>query len=484
MIFRDDTFGFFILCKTMFRLRFFDKLLILSLLFNLIAALGKPQMFQYYRSTKYTDSRRAGRKLFEKVPNGMNIFEMKPRPPKRETNLPKRHYYNVSKSANTATTVTTSKPLTTPQSIPFVDSDTYRLFGNIKNEIGVTVARPEGSLCRRSFDGRAGYCVLAYQCIHAVNNYRVHRSKLDVCSYRQSIPVICCPLFVKHVELKSPSARKCEQYNDVIEGVKFDLPRKFSGKTCVPSLPLIVGGEVTNEAEYPHMAALGWSQIGEDIRWGCGGTLISELYVLTAAHCATSNAKPPDVVRLGASNLNEISNELQDIKVAVIILHPKYKSFSHYHDIALIKLESSVKISSKVHPGCLWQLPHINIPTMVATGWGRTAFRGSRSDKLQKVELNMIDQNVCKRIYNKERRLPNGITDEQFCVGDMAGGKDTCQGDSGGPLHAELPELKCVKFIVGVTSFGKFCAKPNAPGVYTKVYPYLKWIESIAFKEN
>uniref|UniRef100_A0A034W642 Serine protease snake n=1 Tax=Bactrocera dorsalis TaxID=27457 RepID=A0A034W642_BACDO len=253
MIFRDDTFGFFTLCKTMLSLRFFDKLLILSLLFNLIAAFGKPQMFQYYRSTKYTDSRRAGRKMFEKIPNGMNIFEMKPRPPKRETNLPNRYYYNVSKSANTPVTVTTSKPLTTPQSIPFVDSDTYRLFRNIKNEIGVTVARPEGSFCRRSFDGRAGYCVLAYQCIHAVNNYRVHRSKLDVCSYRQSIPIICCPLFVKHVEAKSPSARKCEQYNDIIEDVKFDLPRKFSGKTCVPSLPLIVGGEVTNEAEYPHM---------------------------------------------------------------------------------------------------------------------------------------------------------------------------------------------------------------------------------------
>ncbi|XP_011178241.3 serine protease snake [Zeugodacus cucurbitae] len=465
-------------------LRIFNKFLLLNLFCTLIIAFERPQIFQYYRSTKYTDSRRGGKKFFEKLPNGMNMFETKPRPPKRETKLANAYYYNVSNSGNTAVAVTTNKPLTTLQPIPFIDADFNRLFGNIKNEIGISVERREGSFCRRSFDGRAGYCVLAHQCLHAINNYRVHRSKLDVCSYRQNIPIICCPLFVKHVEIKSPSARKCQQYNDKVEGVKFDFPRKFSGKTCVPSLPLIVGGQITNEGEYPHMAALGWSQVDEDIRWGCGGSLISELYVLTAAHCATSSVKPPDVVRLGAFNLDEISTDLQDIGVAIIILHPQYKSFSHYHDIALIKLESRVQITSKVQPGCLWQLPDLDIATTVATGWGRTEFRGSRSDKLQKVELSMIDQNVCKKLYNKERRLPNGITDEQFCAGHMAGGKDTCQGDSGGPLHAELPEMKCVKFIIGVTSFGKFCAKPNAPGVYTKVYPYLKWIESIAFKEN
>lgn len=194
--------------------------------------------------------------------------------------------------------------------------------------------------------------------------------------------------------------------------------------------------------------------------------------------------KPPDVVRLGASNLNENSTELQDINVAVIILHPKYKSFSHYHDIALVKLERKVNISSKVQPGCLWQLPSLDISTAIATGWGSIDFHGSRSDKLQKVELSMIEQSLCKILYNKERRLPNGIMEDQFCAGHMDGGKDTCQGDSGGPLHAVLPEFRCVSFIIGVTSFGKFCGKPNTPGVYIKVYPYLPWIESIAFKEN
>lgn len=188
------------------------------------------------------------------------------------------------------------------------------------------------------------------------------------------------------------------------------------------------------------------------------------------------------MVRLGIQNLNQTSREQLDINILIIILHPKYRSSSYYHDIALLKLMKRVIISNHVLPACLWQLPEMNFHMGIAAGWGRTEFMGPKSDELQKVDLNLIDQKMCKDIYSKERRLPHGIMDGQFCAGNLKGGKDTCQGDSGGPLHAELPEYNCVKFIVGVTSFGKFCAAPNAPGVYTKVYSYLDWIEKIVFR--
>lgn len=126
-------------------------------------------------------------------------------------------------------------------------------------------------------------------------------------------------------------------------------------------------------------------------------------------------------------------------------------------------------------------MSELNFPKAVAIGWGRTHFSGPKSDVLRKVNLDIINQTVCQSSYRKERRLPQGIIDEQFCAGVLAGGKDTCQGDSGGPLIAQLPEFNCVKFIIGITSFGRFCASPNSPGVYTKVYSYLDWIEQIVF---
>ncbi|XP_061394423.1 LOW QUALITY PROTEIN: serine protease snake [Musca vetustissima] len=347
---------------------------------------------------------------------------------------------------------------------------------------GPPLRREEGAFCKRSFDGRSGYAFWHISVCMSSENI-VYMAQIDVCTYRRNIPVICCPLADKHIDDQRISAQKCQEYHDEVRGIRLGLPRVLSGKMCVSSVPLIVGGQVTRSEDYPHMAALGWTQSDKELKWGCGGTLINERFVLTAAHCATSGGDHR-IWFAWSRNLNETSKHQMDIKILVIILHPKYRSSSYYHDIALLKLTRDVEFSETIQPACLWQQPDMDMSLGIATGWGRTEFMGPKSNDLQKVDLNIIDQKICKDIYRKERRLPRGIIEGQFCAGHLEGGKDTCQGDSGGPLHVELPEFNCVKFVIGITSFGKFCAAPNAPGVYTKIYTYLDWIEKIAFRNG
>lgn len=75
-----------------------------------------------------------------------------------------------------------------------------------KKERNTAQTLPEGAFCRRSFDGRSGYCILAYQCLHVIREYRVHGTRIDICTHRNNVPVICCPLADKHVQAQRISA--------------------------------------------------------------------------------------------------------------------------------------------------------------------------------------------------------------------------------------------------------------------------------------
>lgn len=247
---------------------------------------------------------------------------------------------------------------------------------------------------------------------------------------------------------------------------------KINVSTCTPStLPLVIGGKVVTVKEFPHMALLGWSKVRYGgYSWKCGGSLVSNQYVLTAAHCAYQERDnsvvtgAPRVVQLGSSFMDDRSAIL--IKVAAVIRHPKYKLPRSYYDLAIVKMATTVTFSNVVKPACLGEPPPPGEP-IVVTGWGRTEFGGDQSQELRSVSIPVWNMDECYNVLGTSRKIPDGpMSDSQMCAGDKRGGKDTCQGDSGGP--AQVVD-GCTWRVVAVTSLGRSCGAPNTPALYALV---------------
>ncbi|XP_063699751.1 uncharacterized protein LOC134830260 [Culicoides brevitarsis] len=229
------------------------------------------------------------------------------------------------------------------------------------------------------------------------------------------------------------------------------------------------------------MAAIGWTQDDGTISWNCGGSLISENFIVTAGHCASWRKKAPDVARMGDLNLESDSDNkwAQQLEIEEVIPHPQYSARFNYYDIALIKLRGSIKLHDTVCPACLWRNESTRFPFLEACGYGQTGFLAEKTPKLQKVTLSPVSFESCKEDFPADRKLPQGLQSHQMCAADRSHIQDTCLGDSGGPLQIKLlGKAKMHPFIIGITSFGKSCGT-ETPGVYTRISHFVDWIESV-----
>ncbi|XP_063704377.1 serine protease snake-like [Culicoides brevitarsis] len=294
-----------------------------------------------------------------------------------------------------------------------------------------------------------------------------------VCSYNLHGPILCCNEPKERV-----SQKKCNEYKKLVEvGNRVIIDRDFDVLS-------VAGGFETEISEFPHMAAIGFKLSDESIQWKCGATLISDEFVMTAAHCINFGDNELDFIRISDHNLYESSDDtnVQERTVAEIFTHPLYKPTSTYHDIALIRLNEKVELNNVTRPACLCVIDPETDSSVIATGWGLTAYGGSPSEELLKVELLIYDQEKCVEYYGKGRKFRRGIIQEQLCAGDPTGEQDTCEGDSGGAIQLKRVENGgTIYHVVGITSFGKACGIVENPSVYTRVSKYVDWIESIVW---
>ncbi|XP_026931442.1 trypsin-2 isoform X1 [Acinonyx jubatus] len=219
----------------------------------------------------------------------------------------------------------------------------------------------------------------------------------------------------------------------------------------------IVGGFTCEENSIPYQVSL---NSGYHF---CGGSLISDQWVVSAAHCYKSRIQ----VRLGEHNIEVLEGDEQFINSAKVIRHPRFNSWTLDYDIMLIKLSSPAALTARVST---ISLPSACAPAgtqCLISGWGNTLSSGTNyPELLQCLDAPLLSQDQCKAAY------PGQITENMVCAGFLEGGKDSCQGDSGGPVV-------CGGELQGIVSWGYGCAQKNKPGVYTKVCNFTDWIKEM-----
>jgi len=238
--------------------------------------------------------------------------------------------------------------------------------------------------------------------------------------------------------------------------------------TCTPygAFPWTVQIQVLENRQYEHR---------------CGGSLISDLHVLTARHCF-GGVKPNDLrVVVGQYDMN--SRDAREVAFGIekIWLHKDYQSEGPYsHDLALIKLKrkgdgSAVRFTPEVSPVCLPDHGYRYRDNLncVISGWGKTEpHTPVRPDCLRAAKVPILNQDKCKVNYAHSSQK---LIDSMMCAGYPSGGVDACKGDSGGPLACYVDGSYK---LVGVISWGLGCGKAGMPGVFTRVQHYLDWIEN------
>lgn len=236
----------------------------------------------------------------------------------------------------------------------------------------------------------------------------------------------------------------------------------------------IVGGTETGIGEYPWAVAVK-NPGSSTIR--CGGVLIHPEYVLTVAHCVAGASPGAIELVLGEHDLTTTteSNEIT-VAAAEIAIHPNYNSSTNDNDIALVRLQPDADTNAyfaRPSGACALQLPQASEQfvneTATVVGWGSAAFGGTTSNVLQEAALEILSNAEANVVYG-------GITSNMLAArGSSQTAAGSCDGDSGAPLTVVTSSGPT---LTGLASFGIGCGNPSFPDIFTRVSPYLGWLDA------
>jgi len=264
-----------------------------------------------------------------------------------------------------------------------------------------------------------------------------------------------------------PSQSQLEVYRSNVRRNQKNLPKEMGR---------IMYGNETDPNEYPWQISM-WI----DRSHFCGGTLINEEWIVTAAHCVDLQYKNHFnrvTVSLGDHDVQGFYEMPMSIlrKLKRVVRFPTYDEHYLHGDLALLQLDAPVPFSSKILPACLpiddntW-----GYRTGLITGWGYTEETKKNTDGpktasiLREAEIFVMPQDICKKVS------PFSITDRMICTYKGPNGVETtCQGDSGGPLVVNNGTNKFV--LVGATSFGVAGCEGPYPSVFSRVSTFLDFI--------
>jgi len=256
------------------------------------------------------------------------------------------------------------------------------------------------------------------------------------------------------------------------------------GRPSLSTRGKIVGGTKVEAGSFPWQVSL-WNT--RQNKHFCGGSLVAERWVVTAAHCVATGISIGDIeVRLGKlyTNKRERGRE-QIIRPDRIKIHPQYSTvvIDYDSDVALIHLSSSAVYTDYVKPICLPLRKNDADKTLlrtgrigIITGWGGKGEGKRTLKRMHKVKVPIVDQDLCKRAHQRYV-----VTSNMFCAGHHNGTLgDACQGDSGGPLTIEnsltLSDDDQRWVLAGIISWGDGCGRIGKYGVYTRVSVFARWI--------
>jgi secreted trypsin-like serine protease len=258
---------------------------------------------------------------------------------------------------------------------------------------------------------------------------------------------------------------------------------------------MIVGGQPAEEGKYPWQVRL-YSSMDDQIGF-CGGSIIGDQWILTAGHCVLDT----EAVVVGYGSIDR--TQTKKIPSAKIIVHPAYLA-GEKADIALIKLAKPIPNAAAISLadpaqerrfmpagakvtvtgwGAIWDFPAFENAVQVMAGRSALSERKLLTDeelqaprKLHEVDVEVIDGNECKTVYQSLQVSAFTIGDTEICATGPSGGKDSCFGDSGGPLVVAADNERGFTQ-VGIVSWGPQCGNPLYPGVYTRVSSFADWVK-------